>query len=142
MAQPGSTNPGMALARLEGDASCAAIPDSVVARRVRRRAPANGCVTLQTFSATYVETESNGTSTLTWTFTSGSSNVVSRCFDPATNREGTAMTSETLDSYIAQGMVPPRAVTYTVSSTSLVLNPSVRDKSGLSNRAVFTKKPD
>jgi hypothetical protein len=47
------------------------------------------------------------------------------------------MTGDAIASYIEQGLVPPQSLTYTVSATTLVLNPS-SDQVGLSGRTVFT----
>jgi hypothetical protein len=103
----------------------------------------NGCVVTQTFSAAYAETVSAGMSTLTWTFTGGMANVVAGCNDASNNSPGTPMTADAVASYTDQGLIPPTTVSYTVTSTTLVLASTGSPSAGVgrSPGTTFTKSP-
>jgi hypothetical protein len=49
------------------------------------------------------------------------------------------MTEDGLTSYIEQGMLPPRSLTYTVTADTLTINPGVHDVGGLSGETAFIK---
>ena len=83
--------------------------------------PAAGCVTTDTFSATYAEAVSGEVNTLDWAFTSGTANAVSGCTDASLDSAGTPETADDLSDRIAQGDAPPMALTYSVTSTTLLL---------------------
>jgi hypothetical protein len=102
----------------------------------------DGCITTHRFSATYVDTAMAGANTLRWTFAGGTANEVTGCNTASDDDPGTPMTDDAVTSYIAQGQVPPRAVAYTVTSTTLTLNPTVRDAVGLSNSTTLEKTPE
>ena len=103
------------------------------------RPSSGGCAVTLTISGTYVEAVLDGTSSLTWTMTSATANVITGCSDPASNHEGTPLADEGIDDYIGQGMVPPRTVKYSVDPTTLILNPTVPGNN-LSSRTTFQKK--
>jgi hypothetical protein len=94
----------------------------------------DGCVTTHTYLGTYAGTVSGGASTLTWTFTGGTANAVSRCATASSNSAGTPMTADAIAGYRAQGLIPPSTEAYTVTPTTLVL------ALGLTS-ATFTKVP-
>ena len=99
----------------------------------------DGCVTTDSFSATYAETVSGGVNTLTWTFKDGTANAVSGCNTASNASAGTPMTAAAIEDYRAQGLIPPTTETYAVTSTTLVLTPTVSSGAGLSTSTTFTK---
>ena len=103
----------------------------------------DGCVTTHTFFATYAETSSGDTNTLTWTFTGGTANAVSGCGTASSDSPGTPMTAEGIAAYTAEGLVPPTTETFTVTPTTLVLTPpaGATQGTGLSSSTTFTKLP-
>jgi hypothetical protein len=100
---------------------------------------ADGCITTDTYFGKFKDTESGHANTLTWTFTDGTANAVSGCNTPSYNSAGTPMTVEALEAYRDQGLVPPETTNFTVTSTELILNPTVTNAVGLSARTTFTK---
>ena len=101
----------------------------------------NGCVTTETYLGTYAATLAGAKSSVSWTFATGTANSVSGCNDPSGDSAGTAMTEEAIASYREQGLIPPSTVTYSVTSTALVLNPGVSSNKavGLSASTTFAK---
>ncbi len=82
----------------------------------------DGCVTTDTYLGTYAETAPN---TLTWTFSAGTANAVSSCGTASNDSAGTPMTADAIESYRQQGLIPKATVTYTMTSTALVLTPGL-----------------
>lgn len=101
----------------------------------------DGCIVTHSILGTYVQHVIDGVSALSWTFSSGVANVITGCRDPRHNDEGTRITAEDVDGYIGQGLVPPKTVTYSVTSTTLILNPAIVG-TNLSSRTVFNKVSD
>lgn len=100
-----------------------------------------GCVVSIRIAGTYDATASDEMRTLTWTPTSGVSNAVTGCRDSGNDREGAPIDGDSIDGYVAQGVLPPRSVQYTVSRASLTLNPGVAG-GDLSSETRFSRKPD
>ena len=106
-----------------------------------------GCVTTDTYLGTYAETVSGGTNTITWTFTGGTANAVSRCDAAFVSYEsaGTPMTPDAITSYRDEGLIPPPTDNYVVTSTTLVLtNPAYSGTIGIGHSpgTTFTKVID
>jgi hypothetical protein len=79
------------------------------------------CVTRESFFASYAETISGSTSTMTWTFTGGTRNAVSGCPSASDDSAGFPMTADALNADIGIGIFPPTTVTYVVTPTTLEL---------------------
>jgi len=101
---------------------------------------ADGCVTTDTLTGTYVEgVSAAGLDTLTWTFTDGTANVQTGCTVPAYNGPGGPMTADGVSSYIEQGILPPMALTYSATLSTLVLTSKAGTGVGSSTGTTFTK---
>jgi hypothetical protein len=94
----------------------------------------DGCIVTDTLSATYAEGVTGDVNTLTWKFTHGTANAVSGCNAASNDSPGTPMTSDAISDYIDEGLVPPMAVTYLLTSTTLALTPGLGP-----NTTTFTK---
>lgn len=104
---------------------------------------AGGCTVSQTILGTYVETMLDGTSALTWTFTSGSGNDVAGCDDVTINGAGAPIDAGGIDLLIDEGRIPPKTVIYSATATTLVLNPNATANTGnFKSRYGFTKTSD
>jgi hypothetical protein len=99
----------------------------------------HGCKVIDTISGTYLESTSGGVNSLTWTMSSGTSNAIVGCQDPAHNSGGTAITDGGIDADIHEGFLPPRTVTYSVTQATLVLNPAANKIGSLSGHTEFTR---
>jgi hypothetical protein len=104
-------------------------------------AMADGCVTTDTLTGTYVEGMSAADiKTLSWTFSSGTANIhQTGCKVVAYNTAGTPMTADAVSSYIEQGTLPPMSLTYTANASTLVLSSKAGTGVGSSGGTTFTK---
>jgi hypothetical protein len=81
-----------------------------------------GCpAATDTYVGTYAESVSGGTNMLTWTYTGGTANQFSGCNNPSNNSAGTPMKADDIAAFVAENMIPPTTLSYTVTSTTLVL---------------------
>jgi hypothetical protein len=101
---------------------------------------ADGCVTTDTLTGTYVEgVLAADINTLSWTFSSGTANIQTGCDVVAYNTPGTPMTADAVSSYIEQGILPPMSLTYTADASTLVLTSKAGTGVGSSAGTTFTK---
>jgi hypothetical protein len=82
------------------------------------------------FSATYSTSVADGRNTLSWTPTEGKMQGVSRCQDPSLDAGGAwvppASVESVIASNVAQGIFPPRTVSFALTQGLLELNPDLQ----------------
>ena len=97
----------------------------------------NGCVTTELLHGTYAEMV-EAADDLTWGFTDGTANQVTECNNPSENSAGTPMTSEGVASYIEQGHLPPTALTFRATASTLLLSSTDTSTAGVARGAGTT----
>jgi hypothetical protein len=103
----------------------------------------NGCITTELLHGTYAEMVSEAADDLTWAFTDGTANQVTECNNPSENSAGTPMTSDGVASYIEQGHLPPTALTFHATASTLLLSSTDTSTAGVARGAgtTFTRVP-
>ena len=79
------------------------------------------CVTSIEYTGTYALSTDGNVNVLSWTFGSGTANIVTGCEDPSLDGDGTSMTADDAQAYVEMGDLPPTMVEYTVSASELFL---------------------
>jgi hypothetical protein len=81
----------------------------------------DSCVPVLFCYGTYADTLSEGVHVLDWAFTDGTKDQVSGCSNPSSNSPGVPLSDDEVTSFIDQGHLPPRTLTYDVSTSELRL---------------------
>lgn len=104
--------------------------------------PAKGCSTRDTYDGTFVAA-TDGSSTLTWTFTAGTVDEIAGCEDASTNTPGRAATWDDVTSEIGAGHLAPLSMIYSVTPTTLTLSSPHDAHSGIGRNpgTRFTRAP-
>lgn len=97
--------------------------------------PSPGCATTDSYSGRYDISSTSGTSTVTWTYDTGTVNAILGCDDPSIDSAGTAATPEAIAAYTAEHILPPATEAFAQTQTTLVLTP------GFGSSTTFTRSP-